>query len=261
MSPRPTALITGASAGIGAELAKVFAREGFDLLLVSRSVARMERLGQDLARAHGIRSRSLGADLNDPQAPLAVARAADGTGVDVLVNNAGLGTYGPFAATDPQETLRMLQVNVVALTHLTHLLLPAMLKRQAGRILNVASTAAFQPGPCMAVYYASKAYVLHFSEALAEELRGSGVTVTCLCPGPTRTEFHVRARMEHARMMRKNPFVMDAAAVARAGYAGLKKGKRLVIPGAVNWLVAESVRLTPRVMATRVAGMVNGTTS
>jgi uncharacterized protein len=217
-------------------------------------VDKLERLGAELAKRHGIRTRAVGADLASPDAPGAIAEVLKQTAVqvEVLVNNAGYGTSGPFATTELRTELDLLQVNVVALTHLTKLLLPAMLAAKRGRVLNVASTAAFQPGPFMAVYYASKAYVLSFSEALAEELSGSGVTVTTLCPGPVPTGFQARAGVDLTRLVR-TPLVMDAAAVARAGYAGLMKGKRLVIPGLGNKLLVQSERLAPRRLVTKIA--------
>jgi short-subunit dehydrogenase len=256
MATRGTALITGASSGIGLELARLFARDGYDLVLVARRADRLEALGRELAGRHGIRSRAIGADLAAPEAPEKIVAATEevGLAIDVLVNNAGFGTSGPFATTDLRTELELLQVNVVALTHLTKLLLPGMLARRRGAILNVASTAAFQPGPFMAVYYGSKAYVLSFSEALAEELAGSGVTVTTLCPGPVRTEFQARAGMAESRLFALAPLVLDAAAVARAGYAGLRGGKRLVIPGLGNRLLVQSQRIAPRRLVTKIAG-------
>ena len=195
-----TALVTGASSGIGLELARLFAHDGYDLILVARSVEKLDRLGAELSARHGIRARTVGADLGSPDAPGAIAETLKQAAVriDVLVNNAGYGVHGPFAKTELQTELDLLRVNVVALTHLTKLLLPTMLARRAGRILNVASTAGFQPGPLMAVYSASKAYVLSFSEALAEELAGTGVTVTTLCPGPVLTGFQARAGLDGA---------------------------------------------------------------
>ncbi len=250
-----TAVITGASSGIGLELARLFAHDGYDLVLVARSVDKLDRLGAELSQRHRIRSRTVGADLASPDAPAAIVEVLRqaAVGVDVLVNNAGYGTSGPFATTDLRTELDLLQVNVVALTHLTKLLLPGMLARHAGRILNVASTAAFQPGPFMAVYYASKAYVLSFSEALAEELSGTGVTVTTLCPGPTPTGFQVRAQLTGARLYARGPLMTDVAAVARAGYAGLMKGKRLVIPGLGNKLLVQSERFAPRRVVTKIS--------
>ena len=252
------ALITGASSGIGLELAKLFARDGHDVVLVARSAEKLKQLAGELGSAHGVRATVISADLADPGAPEEIfrtLRAAD-VELDVLVNNAGFGVTGPFLATDAAAELRMIQVNVAALTHLTKLFLPAMLGRGAGRILNVASTAGFQPGPFMAVYYATKAYVISFSGALAEELRGTGVTVTCLCPGPTHTGFQAAAHMDNVRIF-KLPFVMDGASVARAGYDGLLKGKRMVIPGLVNKLTPVTARFSPRSMVTRVVRLLN----
>src|SRR5206468_12638550 len=169
--------------------------------------------------------------------------------IEVLVNNAGFGLGGEFAETEVTRELEMIQVNIAALTHLTKLFLPAMIRRRSGRILNVASTAAFQPGPLMAVYYATKAYVLSFSEAIADELRDSGVTVTALCPGPTDTGFAVAARLESSRLFNMAK-PMSSAAVARVGYEAMKRGKRVVIPGMRNKLLAQSIRVTPRRMVT-----------
>ena len=249
-----TALITGASSGIGLELAKLFARDGYDLVLVARRREKLETLGKDLTTRHGIRCTAIAADLADPTAPAEIARqlAAASVAVDVLVNNAGFGELGLFADTDLDTVRRMIEVNVTALTVLTKLFLPGMLARRRGRILNVASTAGFAPGPLMAVYYATKAYVISVSEALSEELRGSGVSVTVLCPGPTITEFQAVAHMESARLFRM-PGVMDAQSVARAGYAGLMRGKRMVVPGLLNQVLPLVIRFSPRAMVVRVA--------
>ena len=172
--------------------------------------------------------------------------------VDVLVNNAGFGAHGPVARIGVERQLEMIEVNVAALTRLTALLLPGMLERRRGAILNVASTAAFTPGPNQAVYCATKAYVLSFTEALAEEVRGSGVRVCCLAPGATDTEFAAQAGMAGTRLFRWG--AMDAARVARAGHDGLRKGRTLVIPGLLNQALAFSVRLSPRVLVTKVSG-------
>ena len=254
MSAAGTALITGASSGIGLELAQLCARDHYDLVLVARSADKLDRLGAELAREHGIRSRTIGADLASPDAPGAIVEILTQAAVtvDVLVNNAGFGTYGAFASTDLRTELDLLTVNVVALTHLTKLLVPGMLARGAGRILNVASVAGFQPGPFMAVYCASKAYVLSFSEALAEELAGTGVSVTTLCPGPTPTGFQARARLDGVPRATANPLIVDAATVARAGYRGLMNGRRLVVPGLGNKLLTGSVRFTPRRIVLKV---------
>jgi short-subunit dehydrogenase len=171
--------------------------------------------------------------------------------VDALVNNAGYAVYGAFTDTDGADELKMIQLNIVALTHLTKLLLPGMVARGRGRVLTVASTAAFQPGPLMAVYYATKAYVLSFSEAIGEEVRGSGVTVTALCPGPTQSGFQSRAGMEESKLV-KGKAIMGAATVARIGVKAMLAGKAVVIPGAKNFLLAQSVRFTPRAVITRL---------
>ena len=258
MPDRKTALITGASFGIGMEFARIFAREGYNLVLVARSADKLRQAASELEKAHGTRSLILATDLTEPGASAYVldqTTRAD-IQVDVLVNNAGFGQYGLFAENDLEECLRQIQLNVTTLTHLTRLYLPAMIERakterKTGRILNVASTAAFQPGPLMAVYFATKAYVLHFSEALANELHGTGVTVTCLCPGPTATEFHKRANATGQRLLKFG--AMDARTVAEDGYRGLMAGKPVVISGFKNWLMAESVRLAPRGLVTAMA--------
>ncbi len=242
-----TALITGASSGLGLEFAKLFADSGYRVVLVARRKAKLDELARKLERKHRVETVVMARDLAAGDAPETIGRELGNTGVpvDVLVNNAGFGTYGEFAKTDRQEQLDMIQVNITALAHLTHRLLPGMIERGHGRILNVASTAAFQPGPLMAVYYASKAFVLSFSEALANELKGTGVTVTVCCPGPTTTDFHSSADMDISRAHRFG-LMMDASKVARVGYEAMKKGKPLVIPGMGNWMLAQSVRLTPR---------------
>ncbi len=252
MSGARTAVITGASSGIGLELAKLFARDGYHVAVVARDAQALEALAGELRRQFNASVSVIVQDLARPGASEELARAvaANCPPVEALVNNAGFGTYGPFAASDLISQLEMLQVNVVALTHLTRLLLPGMIERKAGRVLNVASTAAFQPGPLMAVYYASKAYVLSFSEAIANELQGTGVSVTVLCPGPTQTKFQKRAGVEHTRLMSRG--VMDAGVVALAGYQGMQRGKPLVIPGLRNRVVAFAGRLLPRQVVVRV---------
>jgi short-subunit dehydrogenase len=253
MSDHKTALITGASFGIGEELARIFAREGYSLVLVARSADKLRQLASELEKAHSTRSLILASDLS---APGSAAYVHDQTTradivVDVLVNNAGFGQFGLFAESDLEECLQQIQLNITTLTHLTRLYLPEMVERKSGRILNVASTAAFQPGPLMAVYYATKAYVLHFSEAIANELKGTGVTVTCLCPGATATEFHKRANMMDIRLLQFG--AMDARTVAGDGYRALMSGRPVVISGFKNWLLAQSVRFSPRRMVTAVA--------
>jgi len=244
---RPLALVTGASGGIGAELARELARHGHDLVLAARSLAPMEALAAEL-RDVGATTTVIAADLSLPGAAsrLADEIASQGLAVDVLVNNAGLGAAGRFDRIDPERTSEMLQVNIVALTELTRLLLPAMIARGQGRILMVASVAGFQPGPRMAVYFASKAYVLSLGEALAYELRGTGVTVTTLCPGSTATNFFNAAGANNSFMARRLRRMMPADRVARIGYRALAAGRRVVITGAINRVVALGGRYAPR---------------
>ncbi|TMB67574.1 MAG: SDR family oxidoreductase [Chloroflexi bacterium] len=226
-----TALITGASGGIGYELALLFARDGFDCILVARSHDKLNALAARMESEFRVKTLVLPKDLSKTTAVDEIYEevSAASMPVDVLVNNAGFPVYGLFTETDLDTELQMLQVNVVALTQLTKLFLRGMIERRYGRILNLASTAAFEPGPLMAVYYASKAYVLNFSEALANEVRGTGVTVTTLAPGPTRTGFQKRGQLE------------DSMA-----------GKTLVIPGFSNKLIPWIVRVSPRGVVTRV---------
>ena len=259
---RGAAVITGASGGIGLELARLFAADGYHLVLVARGREGLERAGNALRAEHGVGFLSVPADLADPAAPQAIFRAVRDAGLQAaaLVNNAGFGLHGAFAAVDgkpandPRRELDMIQVNVAALTHLTKLFLPEMVARRHGRVLNLASTAAFQPGPFMAVYYATKAYVLSFSEAVAMELKGTGVTVTTLCPGPTRTSFQNVAGMGTTRLFH-SPLVMDAPAVARVGYRAMRRGKRVVVAGAFNKLLAAGTRLVPHSVSARIAEM------
>lgn len=244
----PKALITGASGGIGLELARIFARERYDLLLVARNEAKLKEIAAELAAAHGIRADIASKDLAEKDAALELEQQAGK--VDVLVNNAGYGLYGKFANCPVNDDLNMMHLNMDAVVVLTRTFLPGMISAGSGRILNVASTAAFQPGPLMALYYASKAFVLHFSEALANELGGTGVTVTALCPGPTETGFQSRAALEESRLMRMG--TMDAKTVAEAGYRGLISGKTIVIPGLKNKLLTQSLRISPRKLVTGI---------
>ena len=247
-----TALITGASSGIGLELAHLFARDGYRLVLLARNRNTLRQLGDDLQSRYSITVRIAPKDLSHPATPVELYQELQETGIvlDVLVNNAGFGGAGPFVSTDWNHEAEMMQVNIVALTHLAKLFLPQIRARE-GKIMNVASTAAFQPGPFMAVYYASKAYVLSFSEALAEELSGTGVTVTCLCPGPVKTNFQRRAYLEGTAMI-NSPLLVDVREVARVGYEGMKQGKRLVIPGWKNRVGVEMLRISPRAVVTKV---------
>jgi short-subunit dehydrogenase len=255
---RETVLITGASSGIGGELAKLFAADGSSLVLVARREDRLQKLAQELRDEHGTDARVLPGDLAQGYTPdrLCEQLCAHGIAVDVLVNNAGFGARGAVADLPLERQVELIQVNVTALTHLTRLLLPGMLERHRGAILNLSSTAGFQPGPNMAVYYASKAYVLSFTEGLAEELSGTGVTATCLCPGPTATEFAAGAGMESSRLFRLG--AMDQATVARAGYRGLRRGDVVVVPGARNRAMAASVRFAPRALVRKLVHALQG---
>jgi uncharacterized protein len=247
-SPRRTALVTGASGGIGKALAEQFAQDGYDLVLAARSVAKLEQAGADLARRFGVQATALQVDLEaaDGANALHAAIKARGLTLDALVNNAGYGLYGEFKDSRLDDELRMMQLNMISLTVLSKVFLPDLVERR-GRLLNVASTAAFQPGPYMAVYYATKAYVLSFTEALASELEGAGVTVMALCPGPTASGFQDKAAMHDSALV-KGKKLPTADEVARAAYAALKSGKRVFIPGLQNWLGAQSVRVLPRKM-------------
>ena len=257
-TPRPTALVTGASGGIGEALARLLAMNGHDLVLVARREKALQALAVELEGVHGARSVVIAADLVDPAAPRTIARKVEDAGktVEVLVNNAGYAVHGAVAENHERAELDMLQVNVMALVHLTKLFLPAMVERERGRILNVASTAAFAPGPYMAGYYASKAFVLSWSEGLASEVAGAGVTVTVLCPGPTETNFAATAGVQKKRLFRGNT-VMDAASVARSGFRGLMSGTRVVVPGMRNKVLVAGSRLVPRRVQGAMAGYLN----
>ncbi len=250
---RDTVLITGASSGIGLDLARLLAAD-FDLIITARNQTKLEEIAQDLQGKNGNHVHVVPADLARSEAPeqLFAEIKRRGLRVDMLVNNAGFGAYGPFTETNLHDELAMIQVNISALTHLTKLVLPEMRERKRGRILNVASTAGFQPGPLMAVYYATKAYVISFSEAIANELKGTGIAVSCLCPGATATEFAARAGMEKSRLFKMG--AMQSRDVARAAYLKLLSGGRgLVIPGLLNKLMVQSLRVSPRTLVTAIA--------
>lgn len=253
-----TALITGASGGIGYELAKLFAHDHYSLVLVARSADRLKHVAEELQSQCGVAVKTVALDLSEAWAAKSLfdQLQREGVSVDVLVNNAGFGAFGEFVSITEEEILGQISLNVTALTYLTRLFLPAMLARRSGKIMNVASTAAFQPGPLMAVYYATKAYVLSFSEALANEVAGSNVVVSCFCPGATDTNFQKRAGMENSRLFRKIG-AMKVGAVARDGYRGLMAGRTVVVSGIQNWLVAESVRFAPRKLVTAVSRWVS----
>lgn len=248
-----TALITGASSGIGLELSRLFAGDGYHLALAARSAQKLESLAAELRQAHGVEVTVVPLDLSVPGAASEVFETLKARGVDIhfLVNNAGFGIHRPLAETPPDELTQMLQVNTVTLSELTRLFLPAMRARKFGRILNIGSTGSFSPAPYMAAYVASKAFVLSFSEGLAEELRGSGVTVTALCPGVTPTGFQERAQVGNMPLTRYG--IVSAAQVAAAGYKALMSGRRVVVPGFANQLLVWSMGITPRFIAMPLA--------
>ena len=253
-SQRKTALITGGSRGIGLELARQFAAHGHDVILVARHRDALEAAAGTLEGKYAIRATVIVADLADPEAPQRIFDVARNEGIDVefLVNNAGFGLGGEFADTDVNTELDMIQVNVSALIHLTKLFMQPMLIRKSGRIMNVASTAAFQPGPLMSVYYGTKAFVLSFSEAIAEELRESGVTVTCLAPGATATGFAETAGVTNSRLHTRLG-LQKADDVARYGYAAMVRGERVAIAGIRNKIMIQSERFAPRALVTKLA--------
>ena len=248
-----TALITGASSGIGCELSKLLAADGYNLVLVARNGQKLNELAAELGRDGKINVAVLVKDLGDLAAPDEIFKAlqAQSITIDVLINNAGFGAHGLFAQNDWTDELGMLQVNAIALTRLTKLFLPGMIERGSGKIMNIGSTGSFGPGPSMAVYCATKAYVLSFSEALAAELDGTGVTVTALCPGVTFTGFQARANVENIRMLRGGG--MSARQVAEIGYRAMKRGTPVVIPGTWNWLMIFSTRFIPRSLVTSMS--------
>src|ERR1041385_2774770 len=249
-----TALITGASGGIGYEFAKLFARDHYNLVLVARSGDKLTKLADDLQKQYDILVKTIALDLGAAVSPqfLCDQLKREGVVIDILVNNAGYGNFGEFAKMPIEDALGQINLNITALTGLTRLFVPAMVERHSGKIMNVASTAGFQPGPLMAVYYATKAYVISFTEALANELKRSGVTVTCFCPGATETGFASRAGNDKTRLFQKFG-AMNVKTVAAQGYRGLMKGKTLVIAGTKNWVIAESVRFAPRKMVTAIS--------
>ena len=254
-----TVLITGASSGIGLELARCFAADKSRLVLVARNTDALHSLADELRREHGIQTTVLTTDLSRLETPACVFKELKQAGiiVDVLVNNAGFGANGAFAGLSLRRQLEMIQVNVAALTELAGLFLPGMIERKRGGVLNVGSVAGFVPGPGMAVYFATKAYVLSFTEALAEELAGTGLTVTGLCPGPTATNFGNVARGEKERQF-KSP-KMSAESVARCGHRAFRRGRVLAIPGLQNHFLILLTRITPRRFQRRIVKSLNKT--
>jgi short-subunit dehydrogenase len=243
-----TALVTGASAGIGRELAKLAAQDRRDLVLVARRRDRLEALAAELRAAHGVAVTVIAADLGQARAAQEICAQVEAAGIEVecLMNNAGFGSFGPFVRMERTRQLEMIDVNIRALVELCHLFLPGMLQRKHGHILNVASVAGFVPGPNMATYYASKAFVVSFTEGLATELRGSGVSATASCPGPTATEFGDIAGNKRSELFRRG--VAEAAPVARHAYRAMLAGRVVAIPGLMNKVLALSSRFVPRAL-------------
>jgi short-subunit dehydrogenase len=255
--PRKLALVTGASGGIGKAIAECFAQDKTDLIITARSEAALNQLAAEWKRQHGINVTVIAADLAQPGAADELHRKVkmQGLSVDYLVNNAGYGHFGLFHESSLEPELGMMTTNMTALTVLTKRFMPDILARK-GRIMNVASTAAFQPGPYMAVYYATKAYVLSLTEAIAAELAGTGVTVTAFCPGPTRSGFQDKAAMNHSALV-KDKKLPTADEVGRLGYRAMMRGRRVYIPGLVNNIMAQSVRFTPRAMITGIVKLMS----
>ncbi len=253
-----TALITGASAGLGTEFAKLFAADGHNVVLVARRVDRLEALAKELMSSHSIQAIAIRADLTEDDAPQKLHAELRNRGIDIdfLVNNAGFGSNGAFLEQDIERELNMIRVNVTALTHLTHVFLADMVKRGSGRVLNIGSTAGFQAGPFMATYYASKAYVISLSEALAAEVKGKGVSVTVSCPGPTETEFAGNAGNDKSQLFQSG-LVAKADRVAKEAYAAMMSGDRMVIHGLMNKISTQSLRFIPRSVGQFIAAKLN----
>jgi short-subunit dehydrogenase len=244
---RPVALVTGASSGIGLELARLAARDGHDLVLVARSADKLAGVAEELTAEHGVSVSRIVVDLAKPGTVRAVLDELGDTPVEVLVNNAGVGGQGRFGVErDLAEDLAMIQLNVTALVELTGHLLPPMIARRSGAVLNLSSTAGFVPGPLQVVYFATKAFVRSFSEGLTEECRGTGVRVTALCPGPVDTGFSASAGLEGTLLMSNSPMKVSAADVAAAGWDGLRRGRATVVPGLIVKMAMQSLRFVPR---------------
>lgn len=250
-----TALITGASAGIGRELARLFAADGVDLVLVARRLPELQALCVELEQRHGIRARALACDLSSPSALSGLIEQLPELGLEYLVNNAGFGTLGKFAELTPEREAEMVELNISAVVRLTRAVLPRFIAQGHGRILNVGSTAGFQPGPYMATYYASKAFVNSFSEALSYELRGTGVTVTLSCPGPTATEFGSVSGVDKTRLFSLG--AASAESVALGAYRALQRGRVIAVHGLLNWCTTQLVRVGPRAWVRAITARLN----
>lgn len=247
MSSNSYAIVTGASGGIGFELAKLLAKDNYNLILIARNIEKLNEIKAELENEFSISVITIKKDLSvsTSSKELFDEIKTKNLNVSILINNAGFGDFGAFAECDLDKQLRMMQLNIVSLTELTRLFLPDFINQKEGKILNIASVAAFMPGPMMSVYYATKAYVLSFTEAISNELKGSGVSVTALCPGPTKTKFFDAAEVENPKFMQLLKMA-DSSSVAKYGYQSLKKGKVVAIPGFMNKLIVCLVRFTPR---------------
>ncbi len=253
----PYALVTGASSGIGREFARLMSKDGWNLVLIARDEAKLEAVKVEAEERHGVRVIVLVRDLADPASPASIFAALNREEVRVsaLVNDAGFNVYGPFEISDLERELEMIQVHVTSLTYLTKLFLRQRPAHSRAMILNVSSIAGLVPGPNVSVHFATRAYVLSFSQALARELAGASVSVTCLCPGPTRSAFFGRAGMDNVRLATGWPLrLMDSRVVAEVGYAAMKKGRVVAIPGLQNKIIALLARHAPRSLATRFTG-------
>jgi uncharacterized protein len=250
---RPTALITGASSGIGKALASEFAKHGYDVVITARNASSLQALAESLQTQYKITATAIAADLQNAAAPMQLHAdvKARGLVISALANNAGCGVFAQFHRSDLPSDLAMMQLNMNAVVALSKLFMPDLLQTK-GKIINTASTAAFQPGPNMAVYFATKAFVLSFSEAIAAELSGTGVTVTAFCPGPTASGFQDAAHMGHSALV-KGKTLPSSEEVAALGFKAMQRGQRVYIPGVMNWLLAQSPRITPRNLLTLVA--------
>jgi short-subunit dehydrogenase len=257
-----TALITGASNGIGLELAKIHASKGDNLVLVARNITKLNQIKTELESQYKISVHIIGKDLSLPNAPQEVYDDLKHKNivVDYLINNAGFGDYGFFYETNWEKELQMINLNITALTHFTKLFLQDMVKRRSGKIMNVASIAAFISGPTMAIYYASKAYVLSFSEAIDNEVRDKGVTVTTLCPGPTETGFLEAAALQESKLF-KGKKIASAKEVAEYGYKAMMEGKTVAIHGFMNRIMANMVRFIPRALVVKAVRSIQGKTN
>ena len=259
MKMTETVLITGATNGIGLELAKIFAKKKYNLVLVARNEKRLLKMKQSFEKKYNIEVMVLSKDLTKEKAVEEIYDAVINKQkhIDILINNAGFGDFGLFHEADWEKLNHMITLNVTALMHMTKLFIDGMIEKGHGKILNVASTAAFQPGPFMAVYFATKACVLSFSEAIAKELEGTGVTVTALCPGPTSTGFEKAAACEKSKIFHFQP-PADADKVARYAYRSLMKGKVIAVHGLRNLAVIEAIRVAPRSVVRKMAGYMVG---